>query len=71
MTAIIFRGYKITPDSYQDGDMPGAWFPYATVEKEGAWGGQVALPPQLGICRSIANTAAILEAKRRIVSGIL
>lgn len=66
-----FNGFSITPNSYQDSDMLGYWFPSATVDGETVTEALVRLPPQRGIDKVAANALAVVEAKRRITSGSL
>jgi hypothetical protein len=71
MDIIEFRGHTIKPASYENSDMPGHWFPFATVETPDGDTKRVALNPTRGIEQADANSAATHEAKRRIASNNL
>jgi hypothetical protein len=71
VTRIEYRGHKIDPTSHQDTDMPGHWFPRATVESPAGECKQVTLPPARGVSKPDADAAAVVEAKRRIASNNL
>lgn len=66
MTIIEYRGHKITPASYEHGDMPAHWFPLAIVETPDGESKPVALPPKRGIEQSEADSEAVRRAKQRI-----
>jgi hypothetical protein len=66
-----FRGYTITPASYENSDMPEHWFPLALVESQSSDPKRVVLPPVRGVARTQADAAAVAEAKRRIVANNL
>ncbi|MFX1767713.1 MULTISPECIES: hypothetical protein [Paraburkholderia] len=71
MTVIEYRGYRITPASYENSDMPGYWFPLAVVDSPSGDSTRVALQPARGIAKADADVAAMNEAKRRVAANNL
>lgn len=67
MKAVSYRGYTLTPASYQNSDAPGYWFPLVEVS-----GGDliaptnVALEPARGLDERQANEQALRVTVQRI-----
>lgn len=72
MKTVSYKGYTLTPSSYQDPDAPGYWFPLVVVS-----GGSliaetnVALEPARGLDEQQANEQALRVAVQRIQSDDL
>ena len=67
----LYQGCAITPDSYENSDMPGYLFPRAQVSHPSQGTHEVVLPPIRGASRIQADRMAIAEAKRRITDNSL